>query len=269
MLVSYRLDIFVIRSDAPVPDISSNSPWHFGPMTCSVVALFVVADLALLAGQLASSPVYRAAIIGLAFGQVGAAVTWAMAPGKGRRWKKLLGAFFTAAAIGGWLSIAAGASVEPSQAPLFVTIFLTHAILTALLIGVWKRAKAWYYRQATSIPRFGVMHLLVIMSLVALASTVVRRALPELEKINFNLVVAAIAQSALLALLASELLLARRTTLGTFSVFLLGAALLTALANGIAGDFEEYASIHTVQVGVLALAVILPQLDARPSWRPG
>ncbi|MGI9454912.1 MAG: hypothetical protein ACR2NU_00025 [Aeoliella sp.] len=143
---------------------------------------------------------------------------------------------------------------------MFVTIFLATSALAMVLIGGWQVVKAIRHRK-TAAPQFGVKHLLAAMLLIAFASVVVRVALPELNSSNIGTIVVWITQSALLVLFASELLLARRTSFWGLSGLVVGATVLTFSMLWLTGDWEQLAYANAVQVGVLAIAVGLPQLD--------
>lgn len=233
-----------------------------GPLAIASIALMLLLDLlasALLDGRSSRETV----LIGLIFGQVGAVVVWYFARGPHRWWRIaiVLGVAGALSVILGW-GISSADMDEIAMLAVIVYAFVALSFGGCLAIDWFRhqRMQSNGNQADSNTPRFGVKHLLVLTTLLALASLVVRFALPELRSVNYGTVITWDIQSALLAIVAYALTRQRIAFYWRVAALVPVAAAGTLFMNA-ANNWDEAAYANAIQVAMLAIALVVMNLE--------
>jgi hypothetical protein len=204
-------------------------------------------------------------LIGLSFGQVGAVVVWAFLAAN-ITWQRIAACYAMAVVMSQYFMFCESRSnADAAAAAMVVTLWCAFATLAlaanfALRWLRHQRRRAIANDENEQPPRFSVRQLLIVTTVLAVASMIVRLALPELRSANHDTIVVWLLQSAMLTVVAVELV---RRQLPLF--FQLGGLAVA----GIAGtaclqatvDWDDAVFANAVQLAILALAMVVPQLD--------
>lgn len=240
---------------------TSNERPALGPLSLLAIAVVLVVDIAL--PSISRSSMRESLVIGLSFGHVGAIIVWAFAAAT-LTWHRVAACYLAAVAMSLYFMFWQSASSPNfAIAAMLVTIWCTYATvaLVAILASRWlphRRRRSTLDDEQP--PRFGVRHLLAATTLLAVASLIVRYALPELRSINHATIVVWILQSAMLTVVAVELLRQRLSILvqlgGLAAAGIAGTACLLATV-----DWDDAIYANAAQLAILSLAMVVPQLD--------
>ncbi len=238
------------------------SKWSIGPLSIATVAVVVLIDLC--APAIVRGLIDEAVMVGLSFGQIGAAVVWASA--MGLTWRRVAICYIVTLVMAFHFFAIEGGPNDLESIAFLLTIWCSCTTI-ALFVTF---ALAWLRHQnredandshADAPPRFSVRHLLILTTVLASASLIVRTAIPEMEANgDLTTVVVWVLQSALLSVIASELvrlsppIVAQLGSLGLSGIVASGIVLATI-------DWEEAVYANAVQIAILALAMVVPQLD--------
>ncbi len=239
---------------------TSNERPALGPLSLLAIAVVLVVDIAL--PSISRSSMRESLVIGLSFGHVGAIIVWAFAAAT-LTWHRVAACYLAAVAMSLYFMFWDLRSADFPAAAMVVTIWCTYATV-ALAANLAARWLPHRRRRSTlddeQPPRFGVRHLLAATTLLAVASLIVRYALPELRSINHATIVVWILQSAMLTVIAVELLRQRLSILvqlgGLAAAGIAGTACLLATV-----DWDDAIYANAAQLAILSLAMVVPQLD--------
>lgn len=234
------------------------------PVTVAVMVLLWVTN-AVVANSLDTTVYGEAILVGLLFGQVGASLLWYFTEGQ-HSWMRLIV----------MLGVAAVASCVLASSLLDSNFNLADIAAMAVIVYTFAALAfagcmtlAWFYTKLPrredasanlSTPRFGVKHLLVLTTLLAIASLVVRLALPELGTIDYDTVIFWNLQSAFVTTVAYALSQQR-----TAVFFRVAALVLVALAGtaimSFTSDWNVAVYANAVQVAILTIAMAVMRVD--------
>lgn len=228
-----------------------------------MVAIAIVVLIDLIAPLVISDvPHQDTFLIGLSFGQMGAALVWACAA-EVLTWRRAAICYAVAAVMALYYVVCAGPGLNAGAYAMILTIWAAHPTITLVLHLAlqWFRHRGRRETEAgEQPPRFGVRHLLVASVVIAGGSLVVRLAVPQLNEVSVPIVVILVLQSAALALVAIEL---RRSAIAVywqlgllFIALLVGSFLLSVSTEWNGVDFANVS-----QGIVLSLTLVAPHLD--------
>lgn len=230
----------------------------------AALAVLVLANLG-IAFRLGRSINGDAVVLGLCFGQVGLLAVWTFSARIKRRPRWILGSFGLAALSGVLGAKGVMGSPNSTDYAMYVLVFASANAGVLALLG----AHRWFWTSVTrgpssqatwQVPRFGVWHLLLAMPVVAVLGLVVRHALPEIAVFGRIETFLIIGQYAALAALAGVLLLDRPPSWRRFAA-LAGAGVVAAWLSDALLGFDEAFYSNAIEVAVLALGLLVPQLD--------
>lgn len=239
------------------------SKWSIGPLSMAAIGLAVLVDLSATANV--SRLLDGAVMVGLSFGQIGAAVVWASAVSS-LTWRRVAICYIVTLAMAFHFFAIEGGPNDLESIAFLLTIWCSCTTIALFVIFVLaclrhQNREDANESHAEAPPRFSVRHLLILTTVLAAASLVVRTAIPELEANgDLTTVVVWVLQSALLSVIASELvrlspsIVAQLGSLGLSGIVASGIMLATI-------DWEEAVYANAVQIAILALAMVVPQLD--------
>ncbi|MCO6045780.1 hypothetical protein NG895_17925 [Aeoliella sp. ICT_H6.2] len=231
-----------------------------GAFTMAAIALVVLADL--FVPLVISRATRESVLIGLSFGQMGVAVLWASSAAV-LSWRRIAVCYLVAVVTALHFVFYEGRGIQVDAAAMIVTIWIS---LPTLVLGVnfalrWIRQyRNRYTEKGEQPPRFGVRHLLMASTAIAVVSLIVRFALPELGSANVDTIVVWVLQSTAITLVAVEVSRSKMKVL--WQVGLLAIACMAGsfwLSNSI--EWEDAWLANVIQTLVLAIALLAPRLD--------
>lgn len=231
-----------------------------GAFTMAAIALVVLADLFL--PLLLSRRTSDSILLGLSFGQMGIAAIWACSA-KVLTWRRVAVCYLVALIMSAHYLIFQGYNPDINDMAFIATIWLAHptCVLAAHVALRWfRRVRGRSIAHGEKPPRFGVRHLLIATTVIAVGSLIVRFAVPEFDLDNAGIIVTWILQSVVLALVGIEFRrseMALYMQLGVLAVVnLVGFFLLSTT-----GLWDDFGFANVIQTAGIAIALLAPRLD--------
>ncbi|WP_442483975.1 hypothetical protein [Aeoliella sp. SH292] len=246
----------------PAERAESRTVWRLGPLGIAAMVVLVLVDLV---GPFIfpNGKNYESFMIGLSFGQMGAMILVASAASK-FTWQWVVACYAATLIMCIHFAAIEGAR-DLDDFPMFLTIwgaYTTTALATILGLR-------WYHQQRSQRGlesgdeeriQFSVQHLLILTTVLAVASLVVRFAIPMLASARVEIILWLILSSVALVVTGVEL---RRVThhllwqLGGLATLALVVATIFSWAN----DFDEFVVAIMVQVAILALVMVVLEFE--------
>ena len=201
-------------------------------------------------------------LIGLSFGQIGAAVMWICAA-RSLSWQRLAICYGIVLLMAGHYIWWIGYLYDPDEMAMILTIWAIPATLALGVHTAWRWLMHRHHaaiENGTEPPRFGVRHLIIATTVLAVASLVVRIAMPELSNVFDADVILLILQTAALYIVALTLARTSLHLLGKLGI-LAAAGLAATFAVALGTDLELIVGVNIPLVAILALFLIAPVLD--------
>lgn len=249
----------------PEPQAASRTEWRVGPVSCLVIGLVVISDMAMLASQQHSDESLRT---GWTFGQLSAAIVWFLVAGE-FTWRRLLVVYLVAILTS--LMMDTDSPSTASRVALMVTIYgmyataaiASHFVLTAIRAA---RSGASTKTMQAQLPGFGVRHLLLATTIIAVGSLLARSALPELDNVRILAICVWIVQSSLLVHITATIINKDDHLFWQLSRLLTAALVISFVAGMLIGPLVWWSNVP--QVFALALTIVVPRIDAQEPSPP-
>jgi hypothetical protein len=250
----------------PEERAASRTAWRLGPISCLVIGLVVISDMAMLGSQQHSDDSLR---IGWTFGQLSAAIVWFLVAGV-FTWRRLLVVYLVALLTS--LMMDTGSPAGASHVAMMFTIYAVYATAAILLHFLFSAIRAARAGTSTTtsketLPAFGVRHLLIATTLVAIGALLVRFALPELENVQILALCIWGLQSCVLVHITATIIHKSGSPFWQLSQLLTSALVVSFLAGVLVGPMVWWS--NAPQVFALALTIVVPRIDGQePSTTP-
>ena len=244
----------------PEPREESRTVWRLGPLGIGAMVVLVLADLATVFLNPRSS---EALSLGLSFGQMGAVILLA-ASTRVFTWQ-WIGACYAAAILMCIHFVLVARAQDLNGVPMLLTICVSYTSLAlVILFGLrWLRQQqrqAQLHTNSEERIQFSVRHLLILMTVLAAASLLLRYAIPDFSGANFANIVAWVLLSVTFVLAAVEL---RRLSLNLFWQLggLASVGIVCTLFVTWMVELNGILLAAVVQVGILMMVMIVLDLE--------